>query len=224
MRILLLLLLFLPAMYSQILDPILYGNTIIGSLSGSMSGNSTSSTVVNLTSEGSTDWYSMGGDSTTNTCPGVNRKTTGGSVIGGYTFVGGASGLTGASFYLLQYKTWTDGTPTGSDTAGAQGDGCSFVGSTLGYGFSFTCPASTVSHVCTLHIDSLNGTIFTINGHLSDSSAVDYNDSETVGASGKWYTYTFTYNTASAGQTLTLTVAQGSGSSGDPFFEAITYQ
>jgi hypothetical protein len=145
--------------------------------------------LVNLTTEGATDWIHWG-DALT-----PNRKSTGGSVISNlsYAQIG------------IQYPedsrtyTWTDGnSPTsGSDTNGI------YVGAGVGSGYSFTVPADTNVRTLTFYSAVYNG-VGTLTATLSDGSAAPY--TYTVTTEQDYQHFAITYSAASAGQTLTVTL------------------
>ena len=208
------------AAHAQILAPMFAPEPSSGSLvcSGSpCPTNNPTGTTLNLTSVGTTDWYSPG--ATGATCPGTERDSSGGSLIGAYTLGGGAtaSGLTVGYFT----RTWSNGTPDAShgDSSGL-GGGCGIL-STTGYSISTTCPASLASHTCLVYLMAFGGGHWTLTAHLSDSSAPDFVDPEAPGNSAM--AYTFVYNAASNGQTLTVTVVQNS-SPQPVYLQGVAYQ
>src|SRR5581483_380588 len=137
----------------------------------------------------------------------TNRKATGGSQISDFTVVG--AGPTGAFNNGSVTFTWSDGTPNMSSTV-TTGVG---VGNAPN-GFSITAPAGPAQHVLELWVSS-SGCETTLNAHLSDGSAADYNDTQT-GANARWLVYTFTYRAASAGQTLKVTFTDSRDLGGAP--------
>ena len=168
-----------------------------GSLSGS--GNSVA-TGANLTTEGSADWVHWGDGSV----PGVNRKSGVTAQISGYTVVG--SGAVSSYTNDPRPLSWSDGTPTASNSHDLKGVFISKVGN----GFSITAPADTSSRTLTVHVGGWSSA-GTLTAHLSDGSAANYVDT-TAAATGQYdRNYTLTYNAASAGQTLTVTWVMASG-------------
>jgi hypothetical protein len=164
-----------------------------GSLVGSAA---TAPTSVNLTATGTSDWAHWGrADNYAN----FDHKATGNSQISNVTVVGAGSNV-GAYTAPTRNTSWTDGTPTVSDT---NDEGYIWDNGALDSGFSFTVPADTTQRTLTIYAGGL-GTASTLTAHLSDGSAPDY----TVTSSGSGlYTemYTITYQAASANQTLTIT-------------------
>jgi hypothetical protein len=211
------------AAHAQILAPIMSGS---GSSSGSLVCNgfpcpvtNSSRTALNLTSLGTTDWYSPGGTISAGACPDTERKSGGGSLIGAYTLGGGATAIFNVN--LSWERIWTNGTPDGSnDDTSSNGVGCG-IGATPGYGISTTCPASTALHHCIVYLSTFGTSDYTLTAHLSDSSASDYVDTEMLGSDGE--AYDLYYKAASNGQTLTVTVVQDS-SAQDLFLQGVAYQ
>jgi hypothetical protein len=155
-------------------------------------------TLVNLTSEGSTDWEHWGDAS-------LNHKVGVTAQLSNYTVVGTQNVL--AYSNDLRPISWSDGTPTAS--AASDTNGLYIQG--LGQGFSFTAPADTTSRTLVVHVGGWKSG-GTLTAHLSDGSAADFTDT-TATASGQYdRNYTLTYSGASAGQTLTVTWKMSSGS------------
>lgn len=187
------------------------------SLSGSYT---TSTSAVNITTTGSTDWIHWGGTSSSNTCNGVNRKSGGGSQISDYTVNG--SGGNNAYPNDARAISWTDGTPTASDT---NQTGCYTLGQS-GSSFTFTLPASTAAHTAILYLGGFNMTAgqLKLTAHLADGSAADYTDT-TCGVGGGTFdcNYTLTYK---AGSSTTLNVTWGAtaATAGNMTVEGVAYQ
>jgi len=158
---------------------------------------SSATTAANLTTVGSIDWAHWGDG-----VPGLVRKASGGSQIGAYTVVnsGGPTAFPNA----LRVLSWSDGTPTASNSANTTGLYLS------GGGFSVTVPASTTTRTVTLYVGGWNSGA-TLTAHLSDSSAGDYTDVTAAVADQYVRNYTLTYRAASANQSLTLTWARSAG-------------
>ena len=183
-------------------SPVVTGVYTIGASGGTLAGSGTavkSTTAVNLTTVGTTDWAHWGQTGST----GFDHKSTGGTQISNQTTVGGTAGQFTDS---IQQMTWTDGTPTASATSSAIGI---YVAGT-GKGFSFTAPADTTSRTLTVYVGGYKS-VGTLTAHLSDYSATDYTDASMsaagTGTDGIHYyaAYTLSYKAASAGQTLTVT-------------------
>src|ERR1035438_6048786 len=154
-------------------------------------------TLVNLTSEGSTDWEHWGDAS-------LNHKAAVTAQLSNYTVVGTKGVLNYSND--LRPISWSDGTPTAS----AAGDTNGLYITGLGQGFSFTAPADTTTRTLVAHVGGWKSG-GTLTAHLSDGSAADFTDT-TATASGQYdRNYTLTYNAGSASQTLTVTWTMISG-------------
>jgi len=159
-----------------------------GSLAGSVD---TSSTLVNLTTEGSVDWVHWGDASLT-------RKAGVTAQLSSYTVVGSGNGSTYGDD--PRFMSWTDGTPTASSTNNRNG----VYINVIEQWFSFTAPADTTVRTLVAHLGGWSsGGTFT--AHLSDGSAVDFTDTPSMVPGQYDRNYTLTYKANSAGQTLTLT-------------------
>ena len=167
-----------------------------GALNGSVT---TSSTSVNLSSEGTSDWIHWGAG-------GVDRKADGGAQISDVTLVGGGSALTYADDPRL--LSWTGGTPT----ANSSNDPSGFYTLGTGRGFTFTVPADTTQRRLIVHVGGWHSG-GTLTAHLSDASAVDYTDTSTTLNIQYDRNYTLTYRAAGPGQTLRVTWTMVSGDS-----------
>ena len=196
------------------------GLSYSGSMSGSTGGETAGFSLTTLTPLVGNDWaaYGVGG-----AFSGYDHKANGFSQISTVSEYGGSGGSWGGYSNSIFDVSWTDGTPTGSDTEGAiaweQQD------ATKGgpWGMTITAPASTVSH--TLYIFwGGSQCSYALNAHLSDSSAPDYNSGSIEGPNTgcELNQSTITYSAASAGQTLTVTmtkvsnVYQGGNQGGGP--------
>jgi hypothetical protein len=164
-----------------------------GSLTGGQVTASTST--YNLTSLGSSDWAHWNGT--------FNHKSSGGTQISNVTQTSGGSFGTWHS--TSRNVSWTDGTPTTSNTDDQNYIWCN---GTTGQGWTFTAPASTTSRTLYILCGGGPGANIKINAHLSDGSSPDYTDTETVSSSPYTYLYSITYKAASAGQTLTITLTK----------------
>ncbi len=174
-------------------------NTAATTASGSLIGSGNSATTTdNLTAEGTTDWVHWGD-------PVLNRKSGVSPQIGNYSVVG--TGPVQAYTNDPRALSWTDGTPTASDSNNK--------GLYIFYsqnGFSFTVPADTSTRTLTVHVGGwLSGG--TLTAHLSDGSAADFVDTTAQVNVSFDRNYTLTYNAGSAGQTLKITwvVTSGAG-------------
>ena len=169
----------------------------MASLSGSttvLSGTET----LNLSSPVQTDWIEFPQSATV-----PNRRSGGGSTIGLPTLLG--SGVSWGGFAFGLKYTWTDGTPTASKTAAAEGIYVSPTTAAVGQGFQFTLPADTSERTVTIYWGA-NSCAARLVATLSDGSASAVTHTPTAtgsGASG-YYSTTLTYSAASAGQTLTI--------------------
>ena len=128
-----------------------------------------SSTTVNLTSEGSSDWAHWSG---------YDHKSSGGSKISNYTVVGNwyRVELHHRSSYLLL----GDGTPTAS---GSNKNGIYITG--IAKGFQITAPADLTQRTLKVYVGgSISGGTFTAS--LSDGSAPNYVNSSFSSGSGRY--------------------------------------
>lgn len=185
------------------------------SVSGALGGTvDSTTTAVNLTTSGTTDWIAWGGGS----CPGINRKSTGGSLISAYTLGSGQSAVldnTSAPYSI----SWTGGTPTSSATA--ETNGCHSTPGNVSKGFSFTAPCGTATHTLIVYAYTLSGSTYQMAASLSDSSATPYNDGPT-GPTTVHRTYTFVYNCSSNSQTINISWITTAG--GNPGLAGAAYQ
>jgi hypothetical protein len=169
------------------------GATTGGSLTGS---GTNSNAAANLTAEGNADWVHWG-DASLNRKAGVTAQLSNYSVLG-----------TAATAYNNDPRplAWTDGTPTA--TAAANANGVYVAGAQSG--FLITAPADTSSRILTVHVGGWNSG-GTLTAYLSDGSAANF-VSTTSAVNGQYdENYTLTYSAASAGQTLTVTWVMSSG-------------
>ncbi len=165
-----------------------------GTGGGSLAGNVVlgSNTTYNLTSLGTTDWAHWNGT--------YIHKTTGGSQISDVTHVGG--GNYGTFNDANRNISWSDGTPTGSGTNDQNYIWCNNVQNA---GWSFTVPADTSTRILNVLYGGAPGAVVKITAHLSDNSATDFTNTQTISVS-TLNQATFTYHAASASQTLQITV------------------
>ena len=166
---------------------------------GSLSGSATSSSsLVNLTTEGSGDWEHWGEG-------GLNRKAGVTPLLSNYAAVG--SGRVSSYGNDPRLMSWSDGTPTAITTNDPEGIYISGAGN----GFSLTVPASVTPQTVVVYVGGWDSG-GTLTASLSDGSAPSYANT-TATASGQYdQNYTLTYAAASAGQTLTITWKMASGS------------
>lgn len=150
-----------------------------GSLTGT---SSSSSNVVNLTAEGTSDWIHWGDAA-------LNRKAGVSAQLSGFVSPGGAQAIV----YNNDPRpiSWTDGSPTQASTLNT--DGLYIQG--IGQGFRFSAPADTSMRTLVVHVGGwFSGGTFS--AHLSDGSAADFTDT-TAAASGQYdRNYTLVYSTA----------------------------
>jgi hypothetical protein len=160
---------------------------------GSLTGVATSSSAVNLTAIGTTDWVHW--------LP-LNRKASG-TFISDYTPVG--TGTVAAYFDDPRSFSWTNGTPStsGNDTSGATTSG-------IGAGFTFSVVADTTQRTLIVYVGGSNST-GKLTAHLSDASAADYVDTSLSGSGRYDGFYTLTFKAASAGKQLRVTWTQTAG-------------
>jgi len=166
---------------------------------GSLSGSAVAASAwgYNLTTLGTTDWAQWGKGGSYGQ---FNHKASGGSKISNVTQInpGGANfgGYTASS----RSTTWTDGTPTASDT---NEHGYIWANNAIGAGFSFTVPAGTTTQTLYVYAGGYYSGA-TLTAHLSGGSAADF--VATASNSGTYtQLFTITFQAASAGQTLTIT-------------------
>ncbi len=171
-------------------------STVTGALAGSVAAGSTST--YNLTSLGTRDWAHWNGT--------YIHKSSGGGQISNVTQIGG--GNYGTWSEAQRNVSWTDGTPTGSNTDDQAYIWCNNVANA---GWTFTVSADTTARTLTVLFGGATGAVVTIKAHLSDGSAADYTNTQTI-TSATPDLGTFTYNAASAGQTLTITLLKVSDS------------
>ncbi|HYM13854.1 MAG TPA: hypothetical protein VEU62_24160 [Bryobacterales bacterium] len=158
-----------------------------------------SAALVNLTTEGATDWVHWGE-------PNLNRKAGVAAQLSTYNVVG--TGQVSRYNNDPRPVSWTDGNPKPKTTGNT--DGVYIAG--VGNGFSFTAPADTTMRTLTVHVGGWNSS-GTLTAHLSDGSSPDSADT-TIPLVGQYdRNYTLTYRAATAGQTLKVTwkLASGTG-------------
>jgi hypothetical protein len=166
--------------------------TSTGLLNGS---GVSSSTTVNLATEGTSDWAHWYG---------YDHKSSGGSKISNYTIVGTGS----VSNYTNDPRTctWSSGTPTAS---GSNRNGIYITG--VGKGFQITAPADLTQRTLKVYVGGWKSG-GTLTATLSDGSAASYSNTSFSSASVQYdAVYTLTYKAASAGKLLTVKWVQASG-------------
>jgi hypothetical protein len=164
--------------------------------------------IINLTTQGSTDWAVWGYNGSTSLTP-VDRKSIGGSKISALTSIGsGYNAYFNNSTFSL---SWADGTPTASGAIDP--NGIYVAGQNNGY--SFTVPASTSPQTVYVHVGLYQTSAGKLTATLSDGSAPAYVDTslgDTIDTShGKEAYYAITYKANSPGQTLTVTWTNTTG-------------
>lgn len=174
--------------------------TPTGSLSGSQV---TAGSSYNLTMLGTTDWAQWGKGGTYGQ---FNHKASGGSQISNVTQINPGGASFGGYHDSSRSATWTDGTPTASDS---NEHGYIWANNVVGAGYSFTVPAGTTAQTLFVYAGGYNSGL-TLTAHLSGGSAADYVG--TASSSSGIYTELFTINfqAASAGQTLTISLVKNS--------------
>jgi hypothetical protein len=167
---------------------------------GTLAGTVTSATsLVNLTTEGKTDWVHWGDSS-------LVRKASVSAALSTYTVVGG--GTVASYSDDPRPSSWTDGTPLASASNNKNG---LFIAGT-GRGFSITAPADTTNRTLVIHVGGWNSS-GTLTAHLSDGSVSDFKNT-TASTNGSYdANYTLIYQASSAGQKITVTwiMAAGAG-------------
>ena len=112
-----------------------------GSLAGTESAAAAS---YNLTALGTSDWAHWGRAGSGSN---FDHDASGGSQISNVTEVG--SGNYGGWTYSARNVSWTNGTPTASDSGD---DGYIWANNAIGAGYSFTVPASTTSRTLYVYL------------------------------------------------------------------------
>lgn len=168
-----------------------------------------SSTTVNLTSLGGTDYavYSAGG-ATPDT-----RKSGGGSII--TATCAGAPSPYGSDPRTI---SWADGTPTASGSS-TNGTYYGAFGST--YGWTVTFPADTTTRTANIYCGVYQDTMKVL-ASLSDSSAAPGTDTTTLTdlSAHTAGVISVTYKAASSGQTLTIQFGETIGTGGNTALNA----
>lgn len=167
-----------------------------GSITGSSSYKTGTSSLANFTTEGTGDWIHWG----LSTSSSVNRKSGGGNQFSNLTTLGGASL---ARFFgnALNWTTvsWTDGTPT---TTQAGFPGGVYTATTLG-GYQFTAPADTTTRLVKVYLGG-SSSISQVTATLSDNSATPAVVTLQQTSGADHHVVEFAYKAASANQTLTI--------------------
>ena len=164
--------------------------TGLGALAGS-SLLTTTATVLDLTSEGATDWAHIGRGGFT----GFDHKAGVGYLIGNFTVFG--TGTVSADTNDLRACSWSDGSPTAS----VSGDKTVEQITGSGSGFQLTALADTTPRTLTVYVGGAD-TGGKLLAHLSDGSAPNFVETRAVTAGRYDVAYTLTYHAGSAGQVL----------------------
>jgi hypothetical protein len=166
---------------------------------GQLQGTASSLTSVSLTAEGTIDWAHWGD-------PVVNRKASGGSMLGDVTPITNGNPVYPYNNDLRAFD-WSDGAPTASSSGNKNG---LYINGT-GNGFSLTVPASSSTRVLRVHVGGWYSSGRLV-ATLSNGTAPFIED---VPFTGVQYTrdYVLTYSSAQAGQTLNVkwTMTSGAG-------------
>ncbi len=160
-----------------------------GSLTASVAAGSTSP--YNLTTLGTRDWAHWNAN--------YIHKASGGGQISNVTRVGG--GNYGVATQSVRNVSWSDGTPAAS---GSSDNSYIWCNNTQDAGWTFTVPADTTSRTLKVLFSGTVGGSITLSAHLSDRSAPDVANTETISTTNL-SVGTFTYSAATAGQVLTVT-------------------
>jgi hypothetical protein len=165
-----------------------------------------SGSIINLTTQGSTDWAVWGYNGSTSLTP-VDRKTTGGLKISALTAFG-----SGPNAYFNNSRislSWVDGMPSASSVNDRNGISDRNYVTRQNSGYSFTVPAGTTPQTVYVHVGLYQTSAGKLTATLSDGSAPAYVDTslgDTVDTShGKEAYYAITYKAGSPGQTLKVT-------------------
>jgi hypothetical protein len=204
-------------LFSQIPLGGITGGAVAGSLTCTVN-NSTS--LVNLTTLGTTNWAMFGVGSSL--IPSNTMSGGTGSLSAATT---GSPSVAGTSGFNIPF-IWSNGTPNASESTGVTW-GIYVYNLTPGPGYALvmTAPASTVSHDVYFFVALYQYTAVTATVHLSDSSATDYTDTESDAGGLLSANYHCTYAAASGGQTITLTWAVATGiSSSNLALQAMAYE
>ncbi len=185
-----------------------------GTLTGSMTTGSTSN--VNLSAAGITQWAVWGQGTSTSLAPTSNSiGMTGISNLTGFSNGNSLRGLGQYGSYGESTFTWTNGTPTLSASgvaSGIQFNNQPGGPSGVGEGFSFTVPANTIAAQLTLFTTTHDG-ISQLLATLSDGSAPPLTINTTQIGNNKAHTFYINYQ-ANSNATLTLKYLLTSENSG----------
>ena len=160
------------------------------SLTGALS---TAPFLVNLSTEGNSDWIHWGLTSKTD----VDRKAGVSAQISQITSIGGA--LAPQFKRTKSAYTWSQGSPTAKVTSTTTG--LRIYG--IGKGFKFTAPANTTERTLKVYLGA-NSATGRLVARLSDGSAPNYVVTIKQGSSTISKVLTLSYRAASAGQLLTV--------------------
>ena len=166
-----------------------------GLLTGTIS-RPTANAVVNLTTEGTSDWATWGHTDQSS----FDHKSLVTSLIPNYTGLGNTQAVQFTTYHIG--FSWTDGMPTVADTNSTTG----VYKNGDGEGFSITVPADTATRTLRLYSGGQSPSTTKVVAHLSDGSAADYTASTMFGSGDTGAQYermvTLTYRAGSSGQTL----------------------
>ena len=156
----------------------------------------TAATAVDLTSIGTTDWAHW---------PGYDHKASGGGKISNFAVIGSGSPATYSND--ARAMSWSDGTPTASNSGNTSGN---YFGG-VGNGYVITVPAGPTSQTLVFY-----GGVFAAQGrltaHLSDNFSPDYVDQSVIGnGTSVNANYTIVFKAGSANQTLMVSWVQING-------------
>jgi hypothetical protein len=183
--------------------------TVSNGVTGLLSGTAVSSTSsVNLTSEGRVDWIRWSGN---------DRKATGGNKISNFIQLGTGNVSTKANDMRL--CNWSDGAPTASGS-----ERSSVIISGIGRGFRFRVPADPATRILKVYVGGWQSG-GTLTATLTDGSAPEYVhvSSPLLSPTGQYSAvFTLVYKSASTGQALNVQWVQTSGTSGNVSLQAAT--
>ena len=160
-------------------------------------------TAIDLTAEGTQDWRFWGGTGAS------TFKRTAGDKISDYTLFGGGSITT--RFRNSVTFSWSDGSPTMSQTAAAD---TMTVSGTVGGGASLMVPATSTAHTLSVYVGGANDT-GTMEATLSDGCVPTYTATSSNGRNDYNVAYRFTFKSSVPGTVLRIRWTMSAG------FEAI---
>ncbi len=172
--------------------------------------NATSATA-NLTTLGGTDWREWG---LTGTTP--IYKSGGGTVVSNYTVLTSGSTVSSYTNNLTPFS-WTNGTPTASNTGTKTG----IYDAGIGNGFKVTLTSSSTSHTAVVYVGGWNSS-GQLTASFANGSATPITSVVASGTGQYFKLYTITYKSPTASP-LTVTWKQTAGS-GNVTLNAIAVQ